>query len=109
MHSQLRARCITIREAVSQSSSAGRGVLEGPLVLCIVASVPRPQAICMKKRAPHWVIPLISASGNDAGAGDERGGEVPPRGQLQNVLALALGSGKGHQRSEATPFLSFRK
>ncbi|XP_014403372.1 PREDICTED: secretin receptor [Myotis brandtii] len=36
MHSQLRARCVTIREAVSQSSSAGRGVLDGPLVLCIV-------------------------------------------------------------------------
>lgn len=49
----------------------------------------------MKKRVPRWVIPLISASGNGAGAGDEQGGEVPPRGQLHNVLALGTRVGEG--------------
>lgn len=52
----------------------------------------------MKKRVPRWVIPLISASGNGAGAGAERGGEVPPRGQLHNVLALSTRVGEGRTK-----------
>lgn len=67
-----------------QNSSAGV-VLDRPLVLCILASVPRPQAICVKKRVLHWVISLIAASGHGTG----RGGEVPSRGQLHNVLVLS--------------------
>lgn len=51
----------------------------------------------MKKKVPHWAIPLIAASGNGAGAGAgaERGGEVPPGGQLHNVLALSTRVGEG--------------
>lgn len=81
-------------------------ILDGPPVLCIVASVPRPQAICTKKRVPRWVIPLISASGNGAGAGDERRGEVPPRGQLHNVLALGTKVREGDPK-EVKPLHSY--